>query len=234
MGNNKEISLEMIVRSWRTILVSTVVFSVVAFFISTIIAPQYGSETQILILQKSVDIDAYRATKSSEFAGEVLTRVVSSSDFMTGALAKAGENYLKYGATPEDQMKNWNKAINVSNFGSTGIIKIEVSDTSKKEDRKMTEAIISELLDNGVKYHGNENITLKKIGGPVYFSDPVFPIIWLNVLAAAIAGIFFSIGLVFVLGERVTSWFSKGSHESYDYANSGLVGGAFEYRRDSF
>jgi capsular polysaccharide biosynthesis protein len=231
--DNKEISFSMIAKSWRTIVVSVVVFSAVAFFVSTIIAPQYGSETQVLILQKNIDIDAYRATKSSEFAGEVLKRVVSSSDFMTGALERAGETYQKYGETPEDQMKNWNKAVGVSTLGSTGILKIEVSDFSKKDDRKMTEAIIGELLENGAKYHGNENITLKKIGGPVYFNDPIFPVIWLNVAIAAIAGFFFSIGLVFLFGERVVNWFTI-RNNSYDALGNSFSGGTFEYRRDSF
>ncbi len=200
------------------------VFSAVAFFVSTVITPQYGSEAQILILQKNIDIDAYRASKSSEFASEVLKRVVSSSDFMNGALEKANENVSKFGEDPEDQIKNWNKAVSVSTFASTGIIKITVLDESKKENRKIMEAVLGELLNNGVKYHGNENITLKKIGGPVYFNDPVFPIIWLNVLVATIVGLFFSIGMVFIFGEKMEEWFSKRNPVQY--------GGTFEYRRD--
>ena len=234
MDNNKEISLSMIAKSWRMIAVSVVVFSAVAFFVSTIIAPEYGSETQILILHKYIDIDAYRATKSSEFAGEVMKRVVNSSDFMAGALARAGETNLKYGDTPEDQMENWSEAVGVSTFGSTGILKIEVADFSKKDNRKITEAIIGELLENGVKYHGNENITLKKIGGPVYFSDPIFPIIWLNVLVAAISGLFLSIGMLFLFGERAGNLFSGKNYIDYGVLNNGFSGGSFEYRRENF
>lgn len=234
MNNNKEISLEMIARSWRTIIVFIVVFSALAFFISTIVSPKYGSETDILILQKNINADAYQASKSSEFAGAVLTRVVGSSDFMGGVLQRVGENFSKYGETTEDQMKNWDKAVNVSTSGNAGVINIAVSDVSKKEARKMTEAIVGELLDNGVKYHGNENITLKKIGGPVYFNDPIFPVIWLNVAIAAIAGLFFSIGLVFVLGERVVSWFTMRSFVEYDNRGTVFPGGTFEYRRDGF
>lgn len=215
-------------------MASVVVFSAVAFFVSTIIAPQYGSETQILILQKNINADAYQASKSSEFAGDVLTRVVGSSDFMGGVLQKVGENYAKYGETPESQMKNWDKAVKVSTLGNAGILKLEISDLSKKEDRKMTEAIISELLDNGVKYHGNENITLKKIGGPIYFNDPVFPIVWLNVFAAAVAGLFFSIGLIFVFGEKVATLFLIRNSEKENSLTSNFTGGTFEYRRDSF
>ncbi len=232
--DNKEVNLRMIAHGWRMILVFVAVFSAVAFFVSTIIPAQYGSETQILILQKNINADAYQASKSSEFAGAVLTRVVGSSDFMGGVLQRAGENFSKYGGTPEDQMKNWNKAVNVSTSANAGILNLEISDLSKKEDRKMTEAVIGELIDNGVKYHGNENITLKKIGGPVYFDNPVFPVIWLNVLIAAVAGLFFSIGLVFVLGERTVEWFVAGrSHQRYIEPVSGFASGTFEYKREN-
>jgi capsular polysaccharide biosynthesis protein len=232
MDNNREISLSMIARSWRTVIVFVVVFSAVAFFISTIVPAKYGSETDILILQKNINADAYQASKSSEFAGEVMKRVVGSSDFMGGVLSRVGENFVKYGENPEDQMKNWNKAVSVSTSGNAGVLKLEISDISKKEDRRMTEAIIGELLENGVKYHGNENITLKKIGGPVYFNDPIFPIIWLNIIIAAVAGFFFSIGLVFLFGERVIDWFTI-RDDGYDVLGRGLSGGTFEYRRDS-
>jgi capsular polysaccharide biosynthesis protein len=182
----------------------TAVFSVGAFFASLAVNPEYGSETQILILQKNIDIDAYRATKSSEFAGEILKQVITSSDFMTGVLGKVGENNSKYGGTQEDQMGNWNKAVRVSTLGSTGIIKIETSDQSREEDKKITEAIVDELLNNGFSYHGNENIVLKKINGPIYLNDPIFPVIWLNVAVATIGGMFFSIGVIFILQLKKT------------------------------
>lgn len=234
MGNNKEINLRTIAESWRMIVVFVVVFAALAFFVSTVVTPRYGSETQVLILQKNINADAYQASKSSEFAGSVLVQVIGSSDFMNGVLQRVGENSAKYGDTAEEQMKNWNKAVDASASGNAGVLKLEISDTSKAEDRKMTEAVIGELIDNGVKYHGNENITLKKIGGPVYFDNPVFPVIWLNVLIAAVAGLFFSIGLVFVLGERTAEWFVAGrSHQRYIEPVSGFASGTFEYKREN-
>jgi capsular polysaccharide biosynthesis protein len=204
MSNGKEINLRTLLNNWKKLVIMTAVFSVGAFFASLAVNPEYGSETQILILQKNIDIDAYRATKSSEFAGEILKQVITSSDFMTGVLGKVGENNSKYGGTQEDQMGNWNKAVRVSTLGSTGIIKIETSDQSREEDKKITEAIVDELLNNGFSYHGNENIVLKKINGPIYLNDPIFPVIWLNVAVATIGGMFFSIGVIFILQLKKT------------------------------
>lgn len=198
MAMNGEITIKDILRNKGLIISTMLLFSAITFLVSSVITPKYKSETQILILQKNMDIDAYRASKASEFAGEVLKRVISSSEFMSGALERIGKTSRSIGNTPEDQIENWNDSVKVSTVLSTGIIKITVLEKSPAENRKLTESIVSELQDNGAKYHGNENITLKKIGGPVYFSDPAYPVIWLNVLIAAVAGLFFSIGWIFI------------------------------------
>ena len=194
--------MKTIASNWSFILLIIALFASVTFFVSAIIPPKYESDSEVLILQKNMDADAYRAAKSSEFAGEVLKKVIGSSDFMNGVLTSIGATSQKFGANPEDQIKNWNDEVTVSTYINTGIIKIAVFDKDKKENKRIMEGVLAELQNNGLKYHGNENITLKKIGGPVYYTDPSFPIVWLNVLIAVISAVFFSIGIIFVFGEK--------------------------------
>jgi capsular polysaccharide biosynthesis protein len=202
MTAGNEITMRNIARNKGTITITILLFIAVTFLVSSVITPKFKSETSILILQKNIDINAYQASKSSEFAGEIMTKIISSSDFMNGVLEKIGKTPRSLGDNPEDQIKNWNDSIRVSSVLNTGIIKITVLEKNQIENKKLTEAIISELQDNGVKYHGNENITLKKISGPVYFEKQAYPNIWLNILVAAVAGLFFSIGWVFVSAGR--------------------------------
>ncbi|MBU2028856.1 hypothetical protein KJ761_03120 [Patescibacteria group bacterium] len=202
MAPNKEFSVKMITNNWRFILLIMAFFASVTFFVSAIIPPKYESDSEVLILQKNMDADAYRAAKSSEFAGEVLKKVIGSSDFMNGVLASVNIDSQKFGDNPEDQIKNWNNEVNVSTYVNTGIIKIAVFDKTKKENKLIMEGILTELQTNGLQYHGNSNITLKKIGGPIYYNNPSFPIIWLNILIAAIGAFFFSIGLIFIFGGK--------------------------------
>ncbi|NTU66618.1 MAG: hypothetical protein HGB08_01715 [Candidatus Moranbacteria bacterium] len=209
---------------WRRIAFSVLLVSSLVFFISTIIPPKYKSETQILILQKNMDANAYQAAKSSEFAGEVLKRVIGSSDFMNGVLASTGENSRKFGDTPELQIKGWDDAVDVSTMVNTGIINISAYDTSRLENKKMTEAIINELQTSGSKYHGNDNITLKKIGGPVYYDNPAYPIIWLNVLISAVLAFFVSIGVIML----------KKNKEEKQRLYFGKTGGHFVLGRNDF
>jgi capsular polysaccharide biosynthesis protein len=202
MTPSKEFSLKIITGNWQFILLIVAFFSSVTFFVSAIIPPKFESNSEILILQKNMDVDAYRAAKSSEFAGEVLKKVIGSSDFMNGVLLSVGATSQKFGDNPEDQIKKWNDEVAVSTYVNTGIIKIAIFDESKKENKQIMEGVLSELQNNGLKYHGNENITLKKIGGPVYYNNPSFPIIWLNILIAVVVAIFFSIGAIFIFGEK--------------------------------
>lgn len=202
MAQNKEFSLKNITSNWKFILLMIAFFASVTFFVSAIIPPKYESDAEVLILQKNMDVDAYRAAKSSEFAGEVLKKVIGSSDFMNGVLLNIGTTSQKFGNNPEDQIKNWNDEINVTTYVNTGIIKIAVFDKDKNENKRIMEGILTELQNNGLKYHGNENITLKKIGGPIYYTNPSFPIVWLNVLIAVIGALFFSVGLIFIFGNK--------------------------------
>jgi len=189
-------------RNKGIIAIIVLLFTSVTFLVSSMITPEFKSETSILILQKNMDINAYQASKASEFAGEVMKRIVNSSDFMNGVLEKIGRTPQSFGDTPENQVKNWGDSVNISSVLDTGIIKITVFEKNQAENRKLTEAIISELQNNGVKYHGNENITLKKISGPVYFEKQTYPNVWLNMLVAAVAGLFFSIGWIFISVKR--------------------------------
>lgn len=221
MANYREISAGDITHNWRFIATVMAIFASITFFASTLITPEYEGETKILILQKNQSEDAYRAAKSSEFAAEVLQSVIGSFDFANGIMNRAGGSLQEFGSSPEDQIKNWNDAVEVSTEVNTGIIKISVYQKSVREDRRLMNALISELLENGVNYHGNENITLKKISGPVYFDSPAYPIIWLNVLVAGVVGFFFSVGIVFFSQKGVNEWFGNN--------DSQRIGGTFHY-----
>lgn len=224
MNQNQTDILKSVFQEWRRIAFSVLLVSSVVFFVSTIIPPKYESETQILILQKNMDANAYQAAKSSEFAGEVLKRVIGSSDFMNGVLSSIGENARRFGDTPEDQIKGWDDAVDVSTMVNTGIINISVYDTSRIENKKLTEAIINELQTSGSKYHGNDNITLKKIGGPVYYDSPASPIIWLNVLISAILTFFVSVGVMMLNKKK----------EAEGRTYFGQAGGQFTLSRNDF
>ena len=67
-------------------------------------------------------------------------------------------------------------------------------------------AAIEKLLFDGKKYHGNENISLKNISGPVFSEKPEYPKVFLNTLVGGAIGLLLALGIISSLGDRADSW----------------------------
>lgn len=206
MAQFHEVTIETIGRKWRFIAFIITIVASLTFLISALIPPVYESRSQFLILQKNINIDAYRAAKASEYAGDVIKRVISSSDFMDGTLVNMQDVKAHLGRNQREQLENWNKTVKVTSVVNTGIIDVQVLSANKKEGRFIMEALVNGLMNEGEKYHGNENIVMKKIGGPVYYDDPAYPLVWVNTGIAGLFGFFLAIGLIFIFGKNVDGW----------------------------
>lgn len=213
MTHNQEAGIQetgadpkLILAKWKFIAFTVVMISALVFFFSAVLPPVYSSESQFLILQKNLDIDAYRAAKSSEYAGSILERVIGSTNFMDGVLESRHDIEDNFGEDPKERMKNWQKTVTAKSVANTGIIDIQVFHENRDQEEKIMSAITEKLLYDGKRFHGNDNIVLKKIGGPVYYRDPEYPKVWLNTAVAAVLGFFTAVGLILVFGENVDSW----------------------------
>ena len=197
---------KLILAKWKFVAFIMVMVSALVFFVSAVLPPVYSSESQFLILQKNLDIDAYRAAKSSEYAGSILERVIGSTNFMDGVLESRHDINDNFGDDPKERMNNWQKTVTAKSIANTGIIDIQVFHKDRSQEEKIMSAITEKLLYDGKRFHGNDNIVLKKIGGPVYYRDPEYPKVWLNTAIAAVLGFFAAVGLILVFGENVDSW----------------------------
>ena len=212
MNQPQEMRPKDILGKWKFIAFTIVMVSSLVFFVSAVLPPVYSSETEFLILQKNLDIDAYRAAKSSEYAGSVLERVVGTTNFMDGVLQSRHDIEDNFGDDPKKRAKNWQKAVKAQSITNTGIITVTVLHKNREQGERIMSAIIEKLLFDGERFHGNDNILLKKIGGPVYYQKPEYPKVWLNTAVAGGLGLFLAIGLVIVVGENVDTWmYSKKS-----------------------
>jgi len=206
MSQFHEVTVTTIVRKWRFIAFVITMLASLTFLVGALIPPTYESRAQFMILQKNINIDAYRAAKASEYAGDVMKRVISSSNFMDGILEDMLDIKARLGKDQREQLESWNDAVKVTTVVNTGIINVQVLNESRKEGRYIMEALVAGLLEDGVRYHGNENIVLKKIGGPVYYDSPAYPLIWVNTGIAGLFGFFLATGLIFIFGEKVDVW----------------------------
>ncbi len=126
MENKAGSILETIRSKWQFIGIVTLVVASLTFAISAIIPPTYSSEVRLLILQKNLNVDSYRAAKSSEFAGEVIKEVTQSANFMQGVLESKHGIEDNFGNDPKERLKKWNKTIITNKATGAGIVSIKV------------------------------------------------------------------------------------------------------------
>jgi capsular polysaccharide biosynthesis protein len=227
-SNNQISEFGLILKRWKFILFFGLFFACLAFIVSSLITPKFSSSAKILILQDNLDIDAYRAAKASEYAGEIIEKVVGSSNFMDGvaerypAIAKTSFWEKDY----DKRLEAWNKVVNAGNQVNSGIVNIKVLYENKKVNKEIMSAVTDELIQNGESYHGNSNIRLNKISGPIMSNNPAFPNIPLVVFTGFVSGSFLAIGLLLVNGRKIDTWFYS-KEESYfndsashDYENN--------------
>jgi len=206
MENKAGSILETIRSKWQFIGIVTLVVASLTFAISAIIPPTYSSEVRLLILQKNLNVDSYRAAKSSEFAGEVIKEVTQSANFMQGVLESKHGIEDNFGNDPKERLKKWNKTIITNKATGAGIVSIKVLHKDFIENKAIMNAAIEKLLFDGKKYHGNENISLKNISGPVFSEKPEYPKVFLNTLIGGVIGLLLALGIISNLGDRADSW----------------------------
>ncbi|MBD3238246.1 MAG: hypothetical protein GF332_01220 [Candidatus Moranbacteria bacterium] len=210
-SNNQISEFGLILKRWKFILFFGIFFACLAFIVSSLITPKYSSTAKILILQDNLDIDAYRAAKASEYAGEIIEKVVGSSNFMDGVAERypAIVNTSFWKKDYDKRLEEWNKVVKSNSIVNSGIVDLEVVYENRTVNQEIILAVIKELTENGKVYHGNENIRLNRISGPIVSNKPTFPNLPLVVTIGLISGIFISVGLILVYGEKIDNWFYR-------------------------
>lgn len=206
MENKTGPTLEVIRSKWQFIGIVILIVASLTFAVSAIIPPTYSSEVRLLILQKNLNVDSYRAAKSSEYAGEVIKEVIQSANFMQGVLGSKHGIEDNFGNDPKERLKKWNKTIVASKATGAGMVSIKVLHKDFTENQAIMNASVEKLLFDGKKYHGNENIFLKNISGPVFSEKPEYPKVFLNTLIGGIAGLLLALGIILILGDQADSW----------------------------
>ncbi len=214
------LNLDIIKSKWQFILLATLTSAALVFMISAIIPPTYSSEVKLLILQKNLSTDSYQAAKSSEYAGEIIREVVQSANFMQAVLESKHNVKDDFGEDPKERIKKWNKTVTAGRATGAGIIMLEIFHKDTGENKAITNAVIEKLLFDGKRYHGNSNIFLKNIGGPIFSDKPEYPKVFLNTLIGGLAGILLALGIIAIWGDKADSWIytqkskpSKGNRE---------------------
>lgn len=188
-------------KQWQTLLLTTVSFAIVGFFISTLITPQYESTVQLLVVQKygGEKIDAFSAARGAEYLSNILVRVVGTNAFMDESMKDSGIVDDLPKNDPEERLKSWNKKVIAKKINNASIVEITTRDASRKEANDLAKTIANAFVTNGGKYHGGgDDVEIRLIDGPVTLTRSTIPDVPLNTLFAACVGLIVGAGIIFL------------------------------------
>ncbi len=188
--------LHLVARKRKTVYGVIAIFLVLAAGLVAFQRFKYSSKSQVLVVQEyKGSVDAYTASKSSEYLSGVLASVIPSNSFYTKVMNSGfGIDSAYYGQTPKDQMKRWEQTVQAKSINDSGIIAIVVYHPDRAEAEKTVRAINYVLMTQHTAYHGSgDAVKVRLIDQPVTSSFPVQPNVPL------IAGLAIMIGAIVAL-----------------------------------
>lgn len=203
--NNEKITMEDITKRWRLIVATTIIFALISFIVSALLPVKYQSDVSVIVVQEqaSEKVDAFSATKSAEFLGNIFTRVIYTTSFFNAVQDAPFDVRRDFSHDSEDREKEWQKLISVKKVNNTGIINISVFDESRKTAEETAKAIAYILTTKGGEYHGGgERVSVRLIDGPNTPLRPTVPHILSNTLMGALFGFVLALIVVYFFPDK--------------------------------
>ncbi len=160
---------------------------------------KYSSTSQVLVVQEyNRTVDAYTASKSSEYLSSVLANVITSNSFFTKVKeAGFGIDTDYFGSEAKDEMEMWQETVSAKSINDSGIISISVYHPDRAQAEKIVRAINHVLMTQHTAYHGSgDSVKIRLIDQPITSKLPVKPNIPLT--AALAIGLGFVTSLVYI------------------------------------
>lgn len=186
-----------IIRSWRQLLLTTLVGLVLALAFSLVQPLQYSSSVKLLITQTNpTGLDPYTAIKSTERIAQNLSEIIYTTAFFDTVVNSEEVDAAYF---PEDEIKKrsaWRGTIETSVSAGTGIMSITAYHTDRDQATVLAVRTANELAIQAPNYFGF-SVRVQLIDAPLpsrFFAKPDF---LMNGVFGAIAGLL--VGLTWVL-----------------------------------
>lgn len=184
--------LKVFKSQWRlgVLLVAAVVF---VGLVMTLFSPfKYRATTEVLIIESGVDSDAYSAIRSAEKIGNNLSHIVYTTSFRDRVLQTNLISEQAFSANQLQRKKEWESAIKIYVVPETGILRVEVYRTDRREATVLAEGIARVLVNSGADYIGSTQVNIKTVDEAMASTYPVTPNIPLNLLVSLALGLLFA------------------------------------------
>ena len=175
----------------------TVVFSLALIMVQPL---KYKATSELLIIQKQENVDAYSAVKSAEKIGKNLSEIMKTSSFMNKVLTSGFDINQSY--FPKDEIelrKLWQKTLKSAVAPDTGILQIEVYHPQVSEAIKIAQAVSYVLVTQGSQYHGGgNNIVIKVVEDPYPSRFPAQPNIPITLGVGLAFGLILGLSIIYI------------------------------------
>ena len=188
-------------KSWKGVLLFTLVVMSLAVVASVIQPMDYSSKVQALIIQnQKTDVDSYVAAKSAEKVGKNLSAVIGTTSFLDLVVQENMVDLSDITALPEKEKREvWQDKVSAGVIPETGIIEIEAFDPDPNHSAQIATAVAAAMVKNADEYHGGGDTIEVKVVNKALTSDyPVRPNLLMNVLLAFTLGMVTSLIYVFL------------------------------------
>lgn len=201
------ITFKTIMSRWRVIGASIIIFALIGFIVSSLLPAKYQSDISMIVIQKQATekVDAFSATKSAEFLGNVFMQVIYTTSFFNAVQDAPFDVERNFSLDPEERQKQWDKFIDVKKVNNTGIIDISVFDVSRTKAQDTAKAIAYVLTTESEEYHGGgDRVEVRLIDGPNTPLRPTVPRILQNTIIGALFGGIVAIIFVYFFPDIIT------------------------------
>jgi len=178
----------------RLILISGIIFALLAFVISFIFPKYYSAESQVLIISRSASgVDPYTQSKAAERVGENLAQVMGTTDFYNKVSEAQSANFNRERWTTMNdrtRRKEWARDVNAEVVYGTGLLRVTVFSNTPDDTIALSEAVTDTLMTRGWEYVGGD-VSIKTVNSPLLSQLPARPNFIINtILGFALGGLF--------------------------------------------
>ncbi len=189
--------IRLIVRSWRTVLLTTVLALVLALAFSLVQPLKYSSTVKLLITQtNTTGLDPYTAIKSTERIAQNLSELVYTSAFFDAVVNDPSVDATYFPTDDLQKRKAWEQTIATAVSPGTGLMTVTAYHPNRDQATTLAVRAAKELAVEAPNYFGF-SVRAQVIDAPIPSQFIAKPDFVTNGVFGAVAGLL--IGLAWVL-----------------------------------
>jgi len=201
----KEIITIILKKKWFVFWLT--IFGAALFFDLTIIqAPQYRSDSKVLIIQNQIaGQDIYSISKSAQYISKILKESIYSDDFFEKILFSSDQiDQSIFNDNLKKRRKEWSKNVKIFIDRDLGMLKISVFNKDKNRAEEINQALTKTLVENHKAYHGiGDNIRLNVLDKTLTEKQPSLISLWSKTILGAFIGFISSLAFILYKKKKV-------------------------------